>query len=531
MICRHHRRNERPNVIDLSPACHVKLLELLNERFVIHLDGFGDVDELVGGLLEALLIHELLLVELLAWTQARVLNLDVHIGLVAGELDELACHVVDLHGFAHVEHEDLAALCVARCLQHQAHSFGDGHEEARDARVGHGYGSACGNLAAEQRHHRTVAAQYVAEAHSHVLGIARRISFGPALHHLDDHLAQTLGRPHHIGGIHGFIGGDEYEALGAELHGRLGDLERAHHVVLHGFVGAVLHQGHVLVRRRMEHDLGAVRVEDAAHAPGVAHAADKHLQVELGILPLELLLDLVGVVLVDVEDDELLGPEAGDLAAELRADGSAAARYEHDLAAYEGVDIVVVHDHGVAAQQVLELDFAQARDRDRLIDELVDAGDDLHLNARGLADLEDLFAVHTACGGDGEDDLVDVVLLACLDDLVAAAHDGHARDGAPPLAGVVVDDAAQFEIDEAVAAHLADETATGVARTDDHHVLGMLGVTLGFQPPEETPTEAQRESKEKRDERADEPERCRHGHMHDRRDQVDGDADDQPCGH
>ena len=224
----------------LTPAGLVEILKLLYELLIVHLNGLCNGNELVLSLLEAFLVHETLLIELLARTQTGVDDLDVHVGLVACKLDEVPRHVVDLHGLAHVEHEDLAALCVAGALQHQAHGLGDGHEEARDARVGHRDGAALCNLLLEQRHHRSVGAQYVAKAHGHVVRVLAQ-GIRATVHHLHHHLAQALARAHHVGGVHGFIGADEHEALGAVVERCLSAFERAEDVVLDGLAGAVLH--------------------------------------------------------------------------------------------------------------------------------------------------------------------------------------------------------------------------------------------------------------------------------------------------
>ena len=119
------------------PTQLIELMELALEQHIIHLDRFTDMDELVWSLLETLLVHEHLLVELLTWAKARIHNLDIHVGLVAREADEVSCHVIDLDRLAHVKNEDLSAFCVICRLEDQTHSFGDGHKVADDAFIGY----------------------------------------------------------------------------------------------------------------------------------------------------------------------------------------------------------------------------------------------------------------------------------------------------------------------------------------------------------------------------------------------------------
>ena len=62
----------------------------------------------------------------------------------------------------------------------------------------------------------------------------------------------------HICGVHGLVRGDQHKTAGSIFIRRLCRLICTEHVVLDGLVGAVLHEGHVLMGRRMVHDVGTV---------------------------------------------------------------------------------------------------------------------------------------------------------------------------------------------------------------------------------------------------------------------------------
>ena len=452
-------------------------VELLLEDLIVHLDRLGHTDQLVGRLAQALLAHQALLVELLARAQTRVVDLDIHIGLVAGQANQVAGHVVDLDRLAHVQHEDLAAVGVVAGLEHEAHGLGDGHEIADHAAVRDGHGAVLGDLLLEKRDDRAVGAQDVAETDGRVLragGARLRGLLGTAaVHGLDHHLADALGGAHHIGGVHGLVRADQDEAARARLHRDAGYVVGAHHVVLDRLVWAVLHQGHVLVGRGVEDDVGLVLREDLAQAARVAHRADQGLQVQARRAGTELLLDGVGVVLVDVEDDQALGRGLGDLATELGADRPAAARHEDRLVAQGAADLVQVHAPGVAAQQVFDIHRAQGREGGLAVQQLEGAGDHADLAALlvgGLAaDVEDLAAVVSRGRGDGEGDQVDAVLLGRAGDLVAAAHDGDRLQVAARLGRVVVDRADGGHAQHAARQHLAHELPArrGAARGEE----------------------------------------------------------------
>ena len=96
-----------------------------------------------------LVVGEDLLVELFAWAEAAVLDLDVLVRGETCELDHPSGKIIDLDRLAHVEDEDLVAGRHRRCFHHEAAGLWDGHEEAGDLRMGHCYRAALCDLLAE----------------------------------------------------------------------------------------------------------------------------------------------------------------------------------------------------------------------------------------------------------------------------------------------------------------------------------------------------------------------------------------------
>ena len=464
-------------------------------------DGLADVDFFVGRLPQAFLRHQLFLIQLFSWAQARILNFNILVRFEAGEADQVPGQGVDLHRLAHIQDEDLSALGVGASLHHQAHRLRDGHEIADDVRMGHGHGAALLNLAAEQGDDGAVGTQDVSEADRHKLGpdiledgagavligvfeahVGKELrNFrGPArLDHgvegLDDHLAQALAGAHDVGGVHGLIRGDQHEALAAVDHGGVGGFIGADGVVLDGFAGAVLHKGHVLMGRGVIDDLGPVGIEDLENSPAVPHGADQRHQVQGRIFPLQLQLDLVGAVFIDIKDDQLLRIVGGDLPAELRSDAAAAARHQDALAVDKVENLLHIRADGLPAQQVLDGNLLHGSSGDLAQDKLIHAGQLLQLAARLVADGQDIPLLLHRGAGDGQENLVDVVFLNRGEDLVPAAHDGHALHGPMPLVGVVVDDADYLVVLHLVrVVQILQDHLPRAAGPDEHHPAGGL---------------------------------------------------------
>ena len=133
--------------------------------------------------------------------------------------------------------------------------------------------------------------------------------------------------------------------------------------------------------RRVEYDIRMIGVHDILHASCVAHRPDQRHQIKPRVFPLQLLLDGIGIIFINVEDDQHRRFGLGDLAAELAADGSAPACYQDGLALQCGEDLVVVDLYLGPAQQVRDLHVAQLADADSCVDELVGCRYGLHLTA------------------------------------------------------------------------------------------------------------------------------------------------------
>ena len=121
----------------------------------------------------------------------------------------------------------------------------------------------------------------------------------------------------------------------------------------------------MLVRGRVEDDVGLLAREHVLDERRVLDVADDRHDAELRERVGERRLDLVERGLGDVEQHEPRGTEARDLAAQLGADRAAGAGHHDDAIAEPlGEARVVEHDR-VAAEQVVELDGAQRRQRVR----------------------------------------------------------------------------------------------------------------------------------------------------------------------
>ena len=81
----------------------------------------------------------------------------------------------------------------------------------------------------------------------------------------------------------------------------------------------------------MVDDVRTISAEDILDAFRIAYRSDQHYQIQRRILTDQLLLDRIGVVLIDIDDDQLFRLMTGDLPAQLASDGSATTGDQYDL--------------------------------------------------------------------------------------------------------------------------------------------------------------------------------------------------------
>ncbi len=407
---------------------------------------------------------EQLLEQLLARTKARVDDRDVAFRRLAREPDHLLGEIADADRLAHVEREDFAAVAEHRGLQDQLAGLGDRHEVPRDlgmrdrdrARPRGSARESSGTTRARRVEH--VAEPDRDEARRR---LARKV--------LAEELGDALARTHDAGRIDGLVGRDQDEAARAVAIGRDCDELGADHVVAERLAHLRLQQGHVLVRRRVEHDLGPRGCEHAIDRDGVGDVAEHGVEDKIGMRAAQLLLDHVEIELADVEDGQRLGAETRDLAAQLRADRAAAAGDQHALAGEPRADRGPVELHRIAAEQVLDRDFLQFVEARAAGDDVFEARHGAERQVAALAQIDRAAHLRLVRGRHRDDEHLGGRLARKLRQLVKRAEHRHAVQAAAAQRCVVVEESdGRVAV---VATQVAHERFARLARAEHEHAL------------------------------------------------------------
>ena len=167
-----------------------------------------------------------------------------------------------------------------------------------------------------------------------------------------------------------------------------------------------------------------------------------------------------------------------DLSAELTADGATAAGDQHCFAIDEVKYFFHISLDGLSSEQVLNRYLLHLADRDIAEHELIHTGQVLEFAIGLFADVQNIPALLRSSTGNGQIDLLDLVLLHILQNGVPATHDRHAVDVASPLVGIVIDEAHDFVLDLSGSADVARNCLTRIAGADDHDTAKDLRICL-----------------------------------------------------
>ena len=77
------------------------------------------------------------------------------------------------------------------------------------------------------------------------------------------------------------------------------------------------------------------------------------------MFPLQLLLDLIGIIFIDIEDHQMPDPVFCQLGTDLTADGSAASGYENGFSFDIAQDFIQVDFDRLSAQQIFDFHVSQ----------------------------------------------------------------------------------------------------------------------------------------------------------------------------
>ena len=288
--------------------------------------------------------------------------------------------------------------------------------------------------------------------------------------YLNDHLTDALRGPHDVGRIHRLVGRDHNKPLGSVIGCRHRGIERSAYIILNGLAGTDLHQRHMLVCGCMVDDIRPVFAENPVDPLHIPDRSNQNHKIKLRVFTLQLLLDVIGAVLIDINDDQLSRAMSRDLTAQLRSDGAASAGDTDHLSLYIADDRINIDLHRISSEEILHLNIVQLGDADLAVYQLVNSGERAHLALRLLADVKNSLQLCSGKGRDGNDDLVNVVFLHGCRNLISSADDLDALNEFAPLVLGIIDQTLQVHRGVMRIQYFADNDVPRFSCSDNHDI-------------------------------------------------------------
>ena len=335
-------------------------------------------------ILHSFLIHKKLFIELFSRAQAGKLDLNVFPQLIAGEPDQVFRQIQDFYRLTHIQDEYFPALGIGARLQHQGNRLRYGHKIADDIRVGHRYRPSGRYLLLKQGNHAAVAAQHITEADGHELSVIVLVKG------LYDHFADPLAGPHDIGGVHRFVRGNHDKFFRAVQSGGLRCFPGSEYVVLNRLIGTDLHERHMLMRCRMVDNIRPVRLKNGIDALRIADRSNEDGQLQLRKILQQLLLNIIGIIFINIHNYQMRRFMGCHLTAKLAADGTASAGYHNHFILHIAQNGIQIHADRLSSQKILHLHVTQLAHAHFTVDQLVHARQGTQLTACFLADVQDI---------------------------------------------------------------------------------------------------------------------------------------------
>ena len=246
------------------------------------------------------------------------------------------------------------------------------------------------------------------------------------------------------------------------------------HVVLDGLARILLHQRHVLVRRRVEDDLGFELTHHLFDTNRIGDVADHRVQAEPLVRILELDTNRVQAVLVALEHHQRGRLEPGNLPAQLGPDGSAGAGHHDATASDQVLERRRVEANGCAGEQVLDRQVPDFRQRDLAVDHVAQRRQRLDRHLEPLERANDGANRHRIGVRNRQEDFLRAVSPQDRWQVGARADDQHAMNPQPDLRLVIVDEPDRVIAVRGARLHVAHDQLAGITGTEDQHPLARM---------------------------------------------------------
>ena len=218
-------------------------------------------------------------------------------------------------------------MCHCTGMQHQRHCFWNGHEISNHFRVRNGQRLSAFQLFPEQRNDGAIWTKHIPESSRNKFCIGGMLG-----HILNNHFTAAFCCPHDIGRVYRFIGRNHDELFALKCSCQCCQIERTDNVVFYCFFRTAFHQWHMFMGCCMKDNLRMIFFKQRNQFCMIPNRGNFHKQRNLWTIgEKQFLLNIIGVVFIDIYNDDFFGVIGHNLPDNFRPNRTATARNHTDF--------------------------------------------------------------------------------------------------------------------------------------------------------------------------------------------------------
>ena len=221
----------------------------------------------------------------------------------------------------------------------------------------------------------------------------------------------------------------------------------------------------MLVGGGMIDDVRLVLFKHLINATAVTDRTDQHNQIDLGMFSPQFLFNFIGIVFIDIKNNQFLRMMQCNLPAEFRTNASAPAGHQNRLSVDEPINLCQITADGIPAQQLLNGYILHCRDGDVPVHQLEHARKVFQFTFGFLTDLQDFTAFRFRCAGNRHINFADIVFFDHCRYFVPASDNRNTVDVPVPFVRIIVNNAADFSVDLLCLMEIPQNHLTGISGT------------------------------------------------------------------
>ena len=222
----------------------------------------------------------------------------------------------------------------------------------------------------------------------------------------------------------------------------------------------------------VENQFRTILFKDGIDPFSISHRPDQNLQVHVRIFCKEFILYVVGIVFINVQNNQKSRIVQCHLPADLTSDGSSAPCDQHGLALDIIHDLIHLEVDRLSSEQVLNLDFPEHGYTDFIVDQLIDSRENQDFTGCILADIQQFFLGFSGYRRNRNDNLFDSIFFSIIGNHFFLSDDRYSLKICSQFGGIIVNNTGNLSIQMLAVIHLTHDHITGRSGTYNHRLDG-----------------------------------------------------------